>query len=85
MDRHADDYAPGEWLSVDFGDHGEKPSGPPADAEVLAECVLRDLVRARDDLDELGNEEVAELIQLALEKLDPPKTSHRQLKLAIGG
>jgi len=84
MDRHADDYAPGEWLSVDFGDHGEKPSGPSANHQVL-DYVVRDLVRARDDLDELGNEEVAELIQLALEKLDPPKASPNQLRLAMGG
>ena len=83
MDRE-DDYAPGEWLSMDFRDHGEKPSGPPANHQVL-DYVVRDLVRARDDLlDAVGNEEVAELIQLALEKLDPPTTSNRQLKLAIG-
>ena len=84
MDAY-DDYAPGQWLAVEPFDHGEKPSRPPAHAAVL-DYVVRDRVRARDDLlDELGNEEVAELIQLALEKLDPPTTSHRQLKLAIGG
>ena len=84
MDRHADDYAPGEWLSVDFGDHGEKPSGPPANHQVL-DYVVRDLVRARDDLDELGESEAWELVQLALNKLTGPTTSNRQLKLAIGG
>ena len=84
MDRE-DDYAPGQWLALEPGDHSREPRGAPADVAVL-DFVVRDLVRARDDLlDELGNEEVAELIQLALEKLDPPTTSHRQLKLAIGG
>ena len=84
MDRHADDYAPGEWLSVDFGDHGEKPSGPPANHQVL-DYVVRDLVRARDDLDALGNEAAAELVALALEKLDPAPADAKQLRLAIGG
>lgn len=84
MDRHADDYAPGEWLSMEPGDHIREPRGAPADAEVLAECVLRDLVRAMDDLDELGESEAWELVQLALNKLTGPTTSNRQLKLAIG-
>ena len=85
MDSHADDYAPGEWLCVDFGDHGEKPRGAPAHAAVL-DYVVRDLVRARDDLlDVLGNEAAAELVALALEKLDPAPADAKQLRLAIGG
>ena len=84
MDSHADDYAPGEWLSMEPFDYGEQPRGAPADAEVL-DFIVRDLVRARDDLDALGNEAAAELVALALEKLDPAPADAKQLRLAIGG
>ena len=84
MDSH-DDYAPGQWLSLEPGDHIREPRGAPADVAILAECVLRDLVRARDDLDALGNEAAAELVALALEKLDPAPADAKQLRLAIGG
>ena len=83
MDRE-DDYAPGQWLALEPGDHSREPRGAPADVAVL-DFVVRDLVRARDDLDELGESEAWELVQLALNKLTGPTTSHRQLKLAIGG